>query len=110
MAIECINSKGWSLPLFFMVQGVNHLAHWYSQTNLPGDWVIKTTSNGWINNETGLEWIYHFNQYTKSYIKGTYRMLVLNGHESYKSPEFNMFCKDNNIITLCLLIYLLYLF
>ena len=58
-ATECVNSKGWYLPPFFVVQGANHLAHWYSQTNLPGNWVIKTTSNGWIDNETGLEWMMH---------------------------------------------------
>ena len=101
-AIECVDSEGWCLPPFLVVQGANHLAHWYSQTNLPGDWVIKTTSNGWTDNETSLEWIRHFDQHTKSRVKGTYRMLVLDGHESHKSPAFDMFCKDNKIITLCL--------
>ena len=101
-AIECVNSEGWCLPPFLVVQGANHLAHWYSQTNIPGDWVIKTTSNGWTDNETGLEWIRHFDQHTKSRAKGVYRMLVLDGHESHKSPEFDEFCKDNKIITLCL--------
>ena len=101
-AIECVNSEGWCLPPFLVVQGVNHLAHWYSQTNLPDDWVIKTSSNGWTDNETGLEWIRHFDRHTKSRAKGVYRMLVLDGHESHKSPAFGMFCKENNIITLCL--------
>ena len=101
-AIECVNSEGWCLPPFLVVQGANHLAHWYSQTNLPGDWVIKTTSNGWTDNETGVEWIRHFDQHTKSRVKGTYRMLVLDGHGSHKSPAFDMFCKDNKIISLCL--------
>ena len=53
--IECVNSERWSLPPFLVVQGANHLAHWYLQTNLPGDWIIKTTSNGWIDNKIGLE-------------------------------------------------------
>ena len=101
-AIECVNSEAWCLPPFLVVQGANHLAHWYSQTNIPGDWVIKTTFNGWTDNETGLEWIRHFDQHTKSRAKGAYRMLVLDGHESHKSPAFDVFCKDNNIITLCL--------
>ena len=101
-AIECVNSEAWCIPPFLVVQGGNQLAHWYSQTNLPGDWVIKTTSNGWTDNETGVEWIRHFDQHTKSRAKGTYRMLVLDGHESHKSPEFDVFCKDNSIITLCL--------
>ena len=88
-AIECVNSEGWCLPPFLVVQGANHLAHWYSQTNIPGDWVIKTTSNGWTDNDTGLEWIRHFHQHTKSRAKGAYRMLVLDGHESHKAVTAN---------------------
>jgi hypothetical protein len=54
-AILCINGEGEDVPLFLIVQGVNHLANWYSETDLPHDWAIKTTNNGWTNNETGLE-------------------------------------------------------
>ena len=56
-AIVCVNSKGWSVPPFLVVQGVNHLSSWYTKGGLPYDWVIKPTSNGWTNNETGLEWV-----------------------------------------------------
>lgn len=54
-AIVCVNSEGWSVPPFLVVQGVNHLSSWYTEGGLPYDWVIKPTSNGWTNNETGLE-------------------------------------------------------
>jgi len=36
-AIVCINGEGWSIPPFLVVQGVNHLANWYSETDLPHD-------------------------------------------------------------------------
>ena len=55
IAIACINGEGWSVPPFLVFQGKNHLANWYSESNLLHDWVIKTTSNGWTNNETGLK-------------------------------------------------------
>lgn len=109
MAIECVNSEEWCLPPFLIVQDTNHLAHWYSQTNIPGDWIIKTIINGWTNNEIGLKWICHFNQYIKSRAKGAYRILILNGHKSHKSPKFDVFCKNNNIIILCLPSYLSHL-
>ena len=35
---------------------------------------------------------------------------MLNGHENHKSFKFNIFYKNNNIITLYLPTYLLYLF
>jgi hypothetical protein len=53
--IVCINSEGWSIPLFLVVQGKHHLASWYTKGGLPHDWVIKPTSNRWTNNKTGLE-------------------------------------------------------
>ncbi len=32
--------------------------------------------------------------------KGTYRLLILDGHESHHSTEFELFCKTENIATL----------
>ncbi|EDN93356.1 hypothetical protein SS1G_09222 [Sclerotinia sclerotiorum 1980 UF-70] len=40
---------------------------------------------------------------------GRYRMLVLDGHESYKSPAFQEYCKEHNIILLSLLSHSSYL-
>jgi hypothetical protein len=31
-----------------------------------------------------------------------YRLLILDGHSSHATPEFDQFCKDNKIITLCM--------
>jgi hypothetical protein len=45
-AIACINSEGWSVPPFLVIQGKNHLATWYTEGGLPYDWVIKPTING----------------------------------------------------------------
>ena len=55
IAIICINGKGGDMPPFLAIQGLHHLANWYSKTDLPHDWVIKTTNNRQRNNETGLE-------------------------------------------------------
>jgi hypothetical protein len=97
--IECINATGWCIPPFVIVQGAYHLASWATESGFPKDWVIKPTLNGWTDNETGLEWIRHFDKHTKKRTKGTYRMLILDGHESHVSAEFNQYCKDNNIIS-----------
>ncbi|KFY23544.1 hypothetical protein V493_05796 [Pseudogymnoascus sp. VKM F-4281 (FW-2241)] len=76
-AIVCVNSEGSDIPPFLVIQGKNHLASWYTDGGLPQDWVIKPTSNGWTNNETGLEWLKHFDKHTRSRTKGTYRMLSI---------------------------------
>ena len=101
-AITCINSEGWSIPPFLVVQGLYHLSSWYTETDLPHDWVIKPTSNGWTNNETGLDWIKHFDKHTTIRTKGRYRMLVLDGHESHESAAFQDYCKSHEIITISL--------
>lgn len=101
-AIVCVAGDGYTMPPVLAVSGRYHLANWYSQTDLPDDWIIKTTSNGWTDNQTGLEWLRHFDQCSKPRRKGAYRMLVLDGHESHVNADFEAYCKDNNIIPLCL--------
>ena len=87
-AIICINGEGWSIPPLLVVQGANHLANQYSETDLPYNWVIKPTKNGQTNNKTGLEWLKHFNKHTAAQAKGLYQMLVLDKHKSHKLAEF----------------------
>ncbi|KAK6823615.1 hypothetical protein PG987_013872 [Apiospora arundinis] len=98
-AIQGVCADGWCVPPSIAVKGKIHLANWYADSTLPRDWVIKPTSNGWTDNETGLDWIRHFDKHTAARTKGTYRMLVIDGHESHVSAEFQAFCKEKNIIT-----------
>ena len=100
--IQAINAEGWAIPPFIVVAGQYHLANWYQESNLPGDWAITTTQNGWTNNETGFEWLKHFDQHTTNRSKGVYRLLILDGHGSHHSADFEMYCEENNIITLCM--------
>ena len=99
---QAINAEGWAIPPFIVVAGQYHLANWYQESNLPGDWAITTTQNGWTNNETGFEWLKHFDQHTTNRSKGVYRLLILDGHGSHHSADFEMYCEENNIITLCM--------
>jgi hypothetical protein len=64
--------------------------------------VIALSDNGWTNNELGVEWLKHFNAYTKTRVVGARRLLILDGHESHHSLEFQELCKENNIYTLCM--------
>jgi hypothetical protein len=64
--------------------------------------VITLSENGWTINAIGYEWIQHFDKHTKDRIKGTYRLLILDGHESHCSVQFDQYCKENNIVTLCM--------
>ncbi|KAM9874083.1 transposase [Verticillium dahliae] len=44
----------------------------------------------------------HFDKHTKPRTTGAYRLLILDGHQSHHLTDFELYCKDNNIITLCM--------
>ncbi|KAM5529679.1 hypothetical protein BFJ63_vAg16464 [Fusarium oxysporum f. sp. narcissi] len=100
--IQAINAEGQSIAPFIIGAGQYHLANWYRECNLPGDWVIATSQNGWTNNQLGLEWLKHFDRSTTNRSTGPYRLLILDGHESHHSADFERYCEENKIITLCM--------
>ena len=100
--IQAINAESWAIPPFIVAASQYHLTNWYWESNIPGDWSITTTQNGWTNNETGFEWLKHFDQHTTKRSKGVYCLLILDGHESHHSADFEMYCDENIIITLCM--------
>ncbi|KFZ22952.1 hypothetical protein V502_02568 [Pseudogymnoascus sp. VKM F-4520 (FW-2644)] len=100
--IQGVGALGWALPLFVVVKGKFHLRLWYKDGQLPKTWKVYPSENGWTTNEITLDWVKHFNQYTRLQTIGVYRLLILDGHESHYSIAFEEYCKNNSIITLCM--------
>ncbi|KFZ24810.1 hypothetical protein V502_00710, partial [Pseudogymnoascus sp. VKM F-4520 (FW-2644)] len=101
-AVECINSDGWLLPPMIILKGKTHISSWYLNS-LPPNWTIAISENGWTTDQLGLTWLTDvFERHTKDRTKGIYRLLILDGHGSHITPEFDLFCKDHSIITLCM--------
>jgi hypothetical protein len=100
--IQAVGSYGYVIPPYIIVAGQNHLSSWYENSPFPPDWTIAVTKNGWTTNERGLDWIQHFDQHTKSRTKGAKRLLIMDGHESHHSTDFELYCTDHGIITLCM--------
>jgi hypothetical protein len=98
--IECVNALGWSLPAFVILAGKVHQSSWYR--DLPLDWTVGGSDNGWTTDQLGVEWVKHFNQHTAARTAGVYRLLILDGHSSHATPEFDQYCAENKIITLCM--------
>ena len=101
--VHTINSSGWVLPAFVIFEAKLHQASWYRTPSLPRDWKIAVSDNSWTTNKIGLEWLQHFEEHTSSRTKGRYRLLVLDGHSSHHTTQFEEFCRDHSIITLCML-------
>ncbi|KAJ6437098.1 restless-like transposase [Purpureocillium lavendulum] len=98
--IQGVGALGFCVPPFIVVSGKYHLSTWYQDDAISRDWRTATSPNGWTTNEIGLDWIRHFNEHTKPRTLGAFRLLVLDGHESHLSVNFELYCKDNKIITL----------
>ncbi|KAI1685721.1 DDE superfamily endonuclease [Pyrenophora tritici-repentis] len=99
--IAAISAAGWSVPPFLIFAGQYHLSAWYEE-DIPRDWAIAVSDNGWTNNELGVEWLKHFNAHTQARTVGARRLLIIDGHRSHQSLEFQELCKEKNIHMLCM--------
>jgi hypothetical protein len=94
---------GWSIPPMVLFAGQVYLGSWFQNADIPRDWRIRTSPNGWTSDEIGVEWLHkHFEPHTAHRTVGKYRMLVLDGHSSHLTPQFDDFCSQHNIIPLCM--------
>jgi len=99
--IEAVNSAGWAVPPVIIFKGKVHIESWYN--GLPRDWSISVSPNGWTSDDLGLQWLKNsFDPYTKCRKTGRYRMLVLDGHGSHLTPEFDRYCDENDIVPICM--------
>ncbi|KAJ9299329.1 hypothetical protein DTO271G3_2951 [Paecilomyces variotii] len=55
--IECVNTAGWVLPPCIIFKGKTHIQAWYEDPNLPKDWRIEVSDNGWTTDQIGLRWL-----------------------------------------------------
>ena len=102
-AIEAVSANGFAIPPLIILEGVMHQASWYSDRVLPPDWTIAVSDNGWTNNDIGLIWLKDvFDKHTKPRLVGQYRLLLLDGHGSHVTPEFDLYCRQNNIAVVCM--------
>jgi hypothetical protein len=100
--IQSICSNGLHTPPFIIYKGRIHISAWYKEASIPCQWKLSVSENGWTNNILGLEWLKHFNAYTKAQQVGAYRLLILDSHETHLNQDFKDYCLENKILTLCM--------
>lgn len=101
--IECINATGWALDPMIIFEGKVHMSTWYEDSPLPRTWRIAVSENGWTTDDLTFDWLRHvFEPQTRSRTVGRYRLLILDGHGSHLTPEFDKFCKENLILIECM--------
>jgi hypothetical protein len=100
--IQSICAAGYATPPFIIYKGRIHISAWYEEADIPRDWKLSVSENGWTNNALGLEWLKHFDRHTKARQVGAYRLLILDGHESHLNQDFKDYCLEHRILTLCM--------
>jgi hypothetical protein len=100
-AIEAICADGYSLPPCIIFKGKVAIEDWFK--NLPKDWRFEVSNNGWTTDEISLRWLQKlFIPSTNSRVRGRFRLLILDGHGSHLTPQFDRICAENDIIPLCM--------
>jgi hypothetical protein len=99
-AIQGVGASGRRIPPFVVFAGKVLINVWFE--NMPADWVLEVSPNGWTNNQLALAWLEHFDTHTKRHTVGGYRLLIIDGHESHCSVDFQDLCKEKNIVLLCM--------
>ena len=63
-----------------------------------------------IINEISLDWFVHFETCLKLYTKNKYWLLILDNYNNYCTIDFDNYCKNNNIIPLCMFVHSFHIF
>ncbi|KAK8120392.1 transposase [Apiospora kogelbergensis] len=92
--IECISALGRTIPPLVIFKGKTVQQQWFPLNLGPfKDWQFTATENGWITDETAIEWL------EKVFIPNTapedpseYRLLVVDGHGSHTATDFMYLC------------------
>ena len=100
--IQGINAMGWAIPPYLIFASRYHYAAWYEDEEIPRDWKLAVSDNGWTTNEHGVAWLRHFIKHTDGRLVGARRMLIMDNHESHKSDNFQRLCEEHDIYTICM--------
>jgi hypothetical protein len=100
--IECVSADGWVIPPWFLVKGRYHIESWFIESNLPDNYTIVPTPNGWTDEIVSFAWLQIFDEFTSFRVKkGEYRLLLMDNHSSHLTYDFIEFCWQKRIIPYC---------
>lgn len=98
--IECICADGTSILPLYIFKGKCLQQSWIESDPLNTNYAAS--SNGWTDNEIGLEWLEKvFDAQTRHKSPGRKRLLILDGHASHLSCKFIQYARPRDIILLC---------
>ena len=110
ITIKYINSKGWLIPSTIIFKGKVYIKGWFNKVAIPGDQRVEISTNKQTIDIISLHWLQKvFILAINGCTRGGYQLLILDSYRSHLMPEFNITCKENNIIVIYMPAYLSYL-
>jgi hypothetical protein len=70
---------------------------WY-RGNLKGGELVLLSEKGFTNNDLTLRWLRHYIQQKQCTPNSPYRLLLMDNHESHRTPEFILLANKHNIV------------
>jgi hypothetical protein len=95
--IEAVNAAGEKVRPAVIFRGVYLQTTWFPP-NLTADFCFTTSPNAWTSNEIAINWL------TRIFIPETTRspprprLLIMDGHRTHASLDFQIICFQNNIL------------
>ena len=107
--VESVSAAGRSIPPLVIIKGVIILQRWF--TELPpelNNLLIGTLDSGYLNDTLFFQWLQHWEHFTRISARGEYRLLLLDGYDSYLTYSVLKFCEQQKVIIFLLPPYTLY--
>jgi hypothetical protein len=93
--VEAISGSGdYILPMVIII-AKTILKKWYNQ--LLAGYLIHTIESGYSTDVTCLDYIKHFYKIIKNRVKGTWRLLLMDGYDSHHTYEFLLYVERKKI-------------
>jgi hypothetical protein len=89
--VETLNYGGKKVPSIIIFASAYHLRKHFDN-NIDGNILFARSLTGYSNDKLGLVYLKHFNRFTESLTKGSYCMLIFNGHGSHVTQPFIDYC------------------
>ena len=86
--IEAISADGSVLPPCIILPGKALMEDWFTHTNMPESWGTTTSPTGYSSDELALDWIHHFNIYSK---KWQVRSIIYSYTKLFTIPSLTSF-------------------
>ena len=90
-AVETICADGSMIPLMLILKG-DILLEKHFENDLENDMLLATSLSGYSNEGLAMKYLIYFHNNTFKKTKGKWWILIFDGHSSYVSEEFLLYC------------------